>query len=39
MYVDFGAVLRIICGYEWRFDGGFLVGGIDCSVLLSCNVF
>ena len=25
----FGAVLSIICGYEWLFDCGFLVGGED----------
>ena len=38
LLLKFGAVLSIICGYEWLFDGGFLVGG-DCSVLLSCGLF
>ena len=37
--LKFGAVLSIICGYAWLFDGIFLVGGIDCSVLLLCSVF
>ena len=39
LLLKFGAVLSIICGYEWLFDSGFLVGGIDCSVLLSCVFF
>ena len=25
LLLKFGAVLSIICGYEWLFDGGFLV--------------
>ena len=37
--LKFGTVLSIICDYEWLFDGRFLVGGIDCSVLLSCCLF
>ena len=36
LLLKFATVLSIICGYEWLFDGGFLVGGIDCSALLLC---
>ena len=32
-------LLSIICGYEKLCDGGFLVGGIYCSVLLLCSLF
>ena len=39
LLLKFGAVLSIICGYEWLFDGGFLVGGMDCSVLSLCGLF
>ena len=39
LLLKFGAVLSIICGYEWLFEGGFLVEGIDCSVLLSYGLF
>ena len=37
--LKFGAVLGIICGYEWLFDGCFLVGVIDCGVLLASGLF
>ena len=39
LLVKFGVVLSIIYGYEWLFDGVFLVGGKDCRLLLWCSVF
>ena len=33
LLLKFGAVLSIICGYEWLFDGGFLV---DAKTAVYC---
>ena len=39
LLLKFGAVLSIICGYEWLFDGGFLVGGFYVEPFLTHPYF